>query len=265
MIFHKKIAAVAVFAALVTDVLVWHGANAATVSENQAVGCSITQDDLAGIRAIQTDPALDYQNEVIQELAARKALLTKTIACATVEVGTLRDTLDSVSSTDPGVTSIRNQLMSKLDDVSNYYDLENGKLAEAGVTGTEQVAKEILAWRGNILAPLGNQIDGFAVWSENQLLFVAATARMAQISRVVSFLAATNNHDLAGAFAKAQASFHAAQDENSATERALTQSVAADQVSALMQHSLNTLSETYQNFFSISTIIQGVTSDAGQK
>jgi hypothetical protein len=265
MIFHKNIVTGAVIAALAMAVLVWHGAEAATIPDNQAGGCSVTLDNLAGVKAIQTDPTLNFQTEVIQELAARKALLTKTIACAKVETGTLRDALDGISSSDPGVSNIRGQLMGKLDDVSNYYDLESGKLADAGITGTEQVAKEILAWRGNVLTPLGNQIDGFAVWSENQPLFAAAAARMAQVSRVVSFLAATNDNDLASAFSKAQASFQSAEDENAAAERALTQSVSADQVSAFMQQSLKTLSDTYQNFFSISTIIQGITSDAGQK
>ena len=268
MIFFKKLPTIFLLAVLATVFLVWHSTRAASAPQNQgepASDCAVTQDDVATIKTIQGDPTLSYASKMAQELIVRKTLLAKTITCAKGEIGTLRDTLHVVSSTESGSVSIQAQLMSRLDDASNYYDLESDKLADAGIMGTEQVAKEILSWRGNVLAPLGNQIDSFVMWSENQPLFTAATARMAQVSRIVSFLAATNDNDLASAFSKAQATFHAAQDQNAATEKAITQSLSGDEVSALMRQSLQSLADTYQNFFSISTIIQGAVSSPGQK
>jgi hypothetical protein len=222
--------------------------------------CAVTKDDIAGIKAIQNNPNLSYNEEVAQELTARKALLTKTIGCAGNEIDSLRETLSAVSTSSANVTSIQAQLTSKLDDATNYYDLEQQKLAGAGIVGTEQVAREVLAWRGNVLVPLGGQVDNFAVWSGNQPLFTAATTRMAQVGRIVSFLAATNDNDLASIFGKAQASFQNAQSENNDALKSIAQSLPSGQVSALMRESLQSLADTYQNFFSISTIIQGVTS-----
>jgi hypothetical protein len=240
---------------------------AATAPGNTGAGgdCAITQGDIAAIADIQHDASLSNADKVSRELDARKALLAKAIACAEGEVSKLRGTVSGVSPSDAATANIQSQLASKLDDASNYYGLERVKLADAGIVGTEQVAKEMLVWRASVLTPLADQINYFTLWSGSQPLFAAATARMAQVSRIVSFLVATNDNNLAAALGKAQASFQVAQDENSAAKNAITQSLSGDQVSALMGQSLQSLADTYQDFFSISTIIQGTVSDQGQK
>ncbi len=44
--------------------------------------CGVTTDDIARIVAVQNDPSLTASQEVVDELALRKALVGKVIACA---------------------------------------------------------------------------------------------------------------------------------------------------------------------------------------
>jgi hypothetical protein len=219
--------------------------------------CAISTSDVAVISAIQTDPTLSYNDEITKELAARKQLLSKTIACAKNEVTSLQAEVNAVSvaSTDQ---SMQAQLLGQINDAENYYDIELQKLNGSGIRGSELIAQEILSWRASTYTELSSNVDNFVLWSQNQSLFQTASSRMAQITPMVSFLAQANNSDLAAAFSAAQTSFNNAQSENAAARNALVQSLAPDPTLALIKQSLQSLSDTYQKFFDVSTIIQAL-------
>jgi hypothetical protein len=246
---------VAVAAALFSFSLIPVRASAADMS---ASTCSITQADVDAISAIQTDSTLSYNAELSKENAARKALLNRVITCAQNEVGSLQQGLQAVSPADASIKDIQSGLVGQLNDVANYYGIEQGKVAGVGLSGSQQIAKDILAWRSSDLLPLEARISGFILWSKNQALFDAAAARMAQAGRVVSFLSSTNNADLASAYASAQASFQKAQDENAAAKNALAQSQPADQVALFVQQSLQSMADAYQDLFTVGNIVQGL-------
>jgi hypothetical protein len=230
----------------------------AHAADDSASTCSIMQTDIDAIHAIQIDPTLSYSVEITKELAARKALLNRVIACAQNEVESLQQGLQAVSPADASVRSIQSGLAGQLNDVTNYYGIEQGKVAGVGLNGSQQIAKDLLDWRSSDLLPLEARISGFIVWSRNQALFDAAVVRMTQAGRVVSFLSSTNNADLASAYYSAQTSFREAQTENVAAENALAQSQQADQVALLVQQSLKSLADTYQGLFTVGNIVQGL-------
>jgi hypothetical protein len=217
--------------------------------------CAISASDVAAIAAIQANPNLDYTDEVTQELAARKQLLSKTITCAKNEAIALQAEVNTVSVA-PADQNLQTQLLGQINDAANYYDIELQKLNGSGIRGSELVAQEILTWRASTYTELSSNVDNFVLWSQNQSLFQTASSRMAQITPMVSFLAQANNNDLAAAFSAAQKSFNDAQSENTAARTALFQSLAPDQTLALIKQSLQSLSDTYQKFFDVSTIIQ---------
>jgi hypothetical protein len=232
---------------------------------NQTDVCAITKADLAAIRSIQADPTLSYNAELAAELAARKALLLQTISCAETQINTVQAELAGASGTASNqAQAIQVELNGKLNDALNYYELERGKLTDAGIAATEQVAGEVLSWRASTFAPISDQVDNFLLWTGNQSLFSTAATRMAQVGQVVSFLAPTNNAGLAAAYAGAQASFQTAEDQNTAAEQALAQSQSGSQVTGLIQQSLQSLADTYKNLFTVSQIVQNFVPQAGQ-
>ena len=218
--------------------------------------CTPSADDLQQISAIQNDSTLSASQELRNELTARKKLLSTIIVCAQNEATSLETTLSGVAMTG-GVSGLQSQLVSKLNEAVDFYNIELSKVSDAGVAGTEAVARETLAYRTGSYEPLAGEVGNFILWSQNQNLFATAKARMDETSRAVTFLlSATPNSGLQSSFAAAQASWQQATTENQAAENALMQSLPANQSLLLIQQSLTSLAATYQQFFAVSNSIK---------
>lgn len=228
-------------------------AQTATISND----CTIPASGFAALQAIESNQTLTPAQELSQELAARKQLLSATISCAISEAQSLQSTLNAVSTSDSKATSIQSQLSGRLDDAINFYNLESAKLAGVGISGTEAVAEEMISWRTANYDPLAGQINNFILWSENQAIFATAQGRLTQTSQIVGFIeSAAANNTLLASLSAAQSAFENAQTENSAAETALAESLPPDQSLALIQQSLQALADTYQKFTTLNDQIQ---------
>ncbi len=193
------------------------------------------------------------------ELAIRKQLLGETIACAVSDANSLQKTLNAVSMPDNQSISVQNQLSGKLDDAINFYDLESTKLSGAGISATQSIAKEIIAWRTANYSSLTGQINNLILWSQNQNLFQTAQARLAQTTQIVNFIeAAAANNDLQAGLNATRSSLENAEGENTAAEAALAQSQSPNQSLVLIQQSLQSLADTYQKFSDINILLRTV-------
>ena len=223
-----------------------------------SVGCVITTADINKITAIQNDPTLTYSQEITQELALRKQLVGQTIGCAQQDLQALQAELQA-ASVDSDSQALQTQLLGRINDGANFYSIELANLDNAGIAGTQVIAKEVLDWRKSTFTPLSGEVTNFLLWAQNQSLFNTAQTRMDQTQRAVSFLeSASQNSDLQDGFNTAVASFAAAQNENNAAKAALAQSLPPDQSLALIKQSLDDLPTTYQNFFTVSALIKGI-------
>jgi hypothetical protein len=224
-----------------------------------ATECGITASDIDQITAIQNDASLTNAQEIDQELALRKQLVGETITCAEQEVQTLQTNLQNASSVGSDAQPLQAQFLGDLNDAGNFYALEQAKLNGAGIAGTKAVAQEVLAWREGTFTPLSENVNNFILWAQNQNLFDTANTRMTATQRAVSFLEnASPNTDLQNAFDEAQASFSAAESENAAAKAALAQDLSPDQSLSLIKQSLDSLSSTYQSFFTVGNLINGI-------
>ncbi|MGD1003746.1 MAG: hypothetical protein ABR884_04215 [Minisyncoccia bacterium] len=220
--------------------------------------CSVTQADIAQIAAVQNDPTLAYADEIKQELAVRKQLVGETIDCAQQEVQALQTSLASTSA-PRSAQQLQSQLEGDLNEATGFYNNELAKLDVVGIAGTKQIAQEVLTWRAGTFLPLGENVNNFILWAQNQDLFSTAQTRMTQTQRAVSFIeGATSNPALQSALTSSQSSFDDAQSENAAVEAALTQNLSPDQTLGLIKQSLSSLSDTYKGFSNVSAIISGV-------
>ncbi len=211
--------------------------------------CTITSADLDAITAAAA-------NGLLPELAARQALLVKTITCAKSDAQALQANLNALQVPADAV-AIQSQLSGRLDDAVNYYNIELGKVGGVGIAGTKAIASEVLAWRSANYDPLVEQVNNFTLWNQNQELFTTGTARLRSIEGVVAFIEqAASNADLEKDLGNAQSLMQTASNENAAAETAFIQSAPPGQTLALIQQSLQSLSAAYQKFFDIATIVQ---------
>lgn len=222
--------------------------------------CTITPTDTATI-------TLAASQGLAQELAARKALLSRVITCASSDAHALQAVLQD-TTVDPSAQGLQSQLVSNLGGAINYYHTELAKVNDAGIAETRVIASEVLSWRAANYDPLEGQVNNFILWAGNQSLFTTANARLSQTGSVVSFLQeAGPQTQLADEYASAQALINNANDENSAAKNALLQGLPADQSLSIISQSLQSLSDAYQKFSDISTIVQTLlptTANSGQ-
>lgn len=228
-----------------------------TVFAANVPACGITSDDLAAIQTIQNNPSLNYLDEIQQELAARKQLLTAIILCAEADAeGQKADLINA--TVDPNFQNLKNQWLNKLDDAITYYDLQLSKVDGAGISGTESIAKEVLNWRENNYASLAENVSDFIIWSGNQVLFATADSRLAQIKNLVSSPLFSENLDVQDDYGEAAVSLTAAENENVSAKSAFAQSLPPDQPLFFIKQSLDSLSSTYQHFFDVSNLVQSL-------
>src|ERR1700722_15362603 len=142
----------------------------AKADDTTSTDCTLSASDFANLQAIENNPNLTANEELTQELALRKQLLTETISCATTDAQSLQSTLQGISVTG-AAAPIQSQLLGKLTDTLNFYALESAKVNDAGVSGAEAIAQGILAWRTANYDPLVANINNFVLWSQNQSLF----------------------------------------------------------------------------------------------
>jgi hypothetical protein len=223
-----------------------------------AANCGITAGSIDQITAIQNDPSLSPSDEIKRELALRKILVGETIVCAEQEEQTFQANL-ATTTVPSDVQSLKSQLLGNLRESANFYSSEMAQLNVVGVAGTKAVAQQVFAWRQSSFLPLGENVNNFILWAQNQNLFNTAQVRMNQTQSAVSFLEnASPNADLETAFNNAQSSFNDAQTENVAAKTALIQNLSADQSLVLIKQSLASLSDTYQGFSDVSTAISKI-------
>jgi len=221
-----------------------------------AADCGITASDLDQITAIQNDPSLDASDEIKQELAVRKQLVGVTIICAQQEVQVLQTNLQNVS-VESDMRSLQSQMMGDLNESDDFYNTELTKLSVVGIAGTKAIAQEVLAWRANTFIPLNEDINDLVLWNQNQDLFNTAQTRMTQTQQAVSYLeGVAPDADLQAAFNAAQSSFSTAQSENAAAKASLLGNLSPNQTYALIKQSLASLSDTYDNFSTVSALIK---------
>ncbi len=218
-------------------------------TSNAGSSCTILPADIDAVTAAQSEG-------ITAELAARKALLTKTIRCAEADAQSLADQINALPAV-PNADAIKNQLLGKLNDAENFYEIELGKVADAGISGTQAIARELLAWRASNYAPLVAQIANFTLWASNQALLKTANDRLSQMRNIVAFLEeAGTQADLENLLGSASGLVQSADEKNDAARIALVQLLPPDQSLDLIKQSLSSLADAYAKFSDMSAIIQ---------
>lgn len=221
-----------------------------------AAACGITQSDIDRIAAVRNDPTLGYLDEIKQEVVIRKELVGRTIDCAEADVKELQASLAAITPPS-GSESLQSQLGDKLSDSMNFYENERAKLDDAGIAGSQAVARELLSWRSDAWLTTAGQVNNYLLWTKNQGLFLTAKVRMDETSRTAAFLeSVANNVALSSAVSDAQTAFSAANAANADARSALAQFLPPDRSLPLIKQSLVALSFTYEKFSAVNGLMK---------
>ncbi|MDE2019202.1 MAG: hypothetical protein KGJ13_02525 [Patescibacteria group bacterium] len=227
----------------------------ADAAASPAVSCNLQSAAFNRIQAIQNDPTLGYAEELKAELAARRQLLTITINCALEDAQTLQSNLNNLQ-VDPGFLNLQTQLSENLDTSINFYNIQLSKVPTAGIAATQTIAKDVLAWRESNYAPLAATVSNFVLWIKNQPLFTAADNRLGEIKNLAQSVPFSDNTDLQTELQGAKSSLRAAEDANTLAKNSLAHPTYPDPSLGYIQQSLSSLSDTYQHFFNIASLVQ---------
>ena len=245
----------AVFILAISAVGFFYASSAHAETTAPASSCNLQSAKFNQIRTIQNDPTLSYAEELKAELAARRQLLAATINCAALDAQTLQTSLDDLK-VDPEFQNLQTQLSENLDTSINFYDIQLSKVPTAGIAATQAIAKDVLAWRESNYAPLAATVSSFTLWTQNQPLFAAADKRLDQIKSLAQSVPFSDNAELKTDLQEASASLQAAETNNALAQNALKHPTYPDPSLGYIQQSLSALSDAYQHFFDIASLVQ---------
>lgn len=207
---------------------------------------------LSTLQAAQTAPGKDYLQGVKKELAARKELLAEIYLCGAGEARTLQTTLQSIPLKEASVERTRQKLREALDGVIHFYENQGAKIAQLGIGGTQDAAREIKTWRASNVEPLVQETARIALWVKQEGILATAANRFTQIKSTLQRLKLNENEDIMPLLTAADEHLYAASTAHDAAKNALAEGIFSDRSLPLLKESLDALAATYQNFFDIS-------------
>lgn len=214
--------------------------------------CSLNQDKFDELKSIQNNPLSDY----LEELNVRKALLLNTVNCAIEEAANLQMNLNSTATNDADVKKLASQLAGRLRDAIEYFEIQKSKVADLGLQGSRDFARNLKDWRDGNYKPAAKLSSNLIIWNRNQVILETAQNRITQVARTMNLLKLIDNEKIQGLFNDAQTNFKEALDYNQKAKDSLLRGFEApDESLDAIKLTLESLAKTYQKFFDLNSLV----------
>lgn len=205
----------------------------------------------------------DYNSENIKkELDIRKKFLYQVVDCAVSEAYALQSSLKSIQSDYSNVKEGRDKLISKINDIIDYYGSQRTIITDLGIEGSKNFSVNFKSWRDSNYLPVSEIVKNFLVFSRNQELLQTARDRFNQINISMKALGLTENKKISDLLNEADKNLRTADGQNGEAANTFKRLSWPNDVSGLMISSLQYLKNAYQNFFEISQESQKIISDS---
>lgn len=213
--------------------------------------CSL-KEPLSALTAATRGTFDDEFAQTKSELAARRALLAETIRCALLDLENLETRIRSLEIQDPGVKRIQNDLVARIEQARIYYLVAESRIASAGMTGTRDLARNLLEWRRSTYAPLSAHCENFALWAKNDELLRTAERRL-RATRDAAAISAffSVNNGVIGILEEAATVLGEARTEHAAARRLIEKFEAPGETIAHIKTTLELLSTSYRRFLDL--------------
>lgn len=225
-------------------------------SATQAGICEFQKDLQDLSRAQKNTLANDSSDNIKTELSLRKSILSEVINCAINDAITMQSSIKPLAINDPDIQAIQNRLLSKFNDVINYYRFQKTLVGDLGLEGSKKFSMNLKGWRNSNYEALFELGTNFIIFSKNQELMRIAGNRFDQIKRTLQVLTLTDNETIRTLLQSAESNFGKAREDNSRAQDIFKSLSWPNDSSNLITSSLEYLKETYQNFFDIRNEMQ---------
>lgn len=216
---------------------------------------------LKDLSAAQSASAFSDDKETIKtELAARKNLINQAIDCSVSETLSLQSDIKIVDTSYAGLDDIQNRIVSKLNDVLNYYQAQKNSVNDLGIEGSKSFSAELKSWRESNYTPIAEIGRNFIIFAKNQYILQTAGSRLNQITITIKTLQLDDNQKISDDLSQASKNISLANDDNNQIMNAFRTMAWPNNISDLMDSSLGHMKDAYQNFFDISKEAQSIVS-----
>ncbi len=223
----------------------------------QTLNCTF-EDDFAHLDKIKNNPSADYLANVRAELAVRKEILRKIVACGAREVELLKEKVTTTTLEDKTHEGLKNKFLTQLDESTKYYETSGSRIDTLGLRGSQELARSLREWRTHTYDSLAEEALNFLIWEKNQNIFKTARNRFAEIGKAIESLKIADTEDIHKLFEEAKGDLEAAEVLNRSVKQSLESFDSSQETFLLTKQSLEALSKTYQKFFDLSQTVQKV-------
>jgi hypothetical protein len=185
------------------------------------------------------------------ELTARREILDILVNCSAEEAQKMQLTLREMTTKDDEISFVKAQFSNRYGSAFEFFDSKKRLVAELNLQGSKDMAKEIKEWRAENYAPLSEETANLILWIKNQDLFVTARGRLDRITETVKRFNLQDDEDMAKLLEETTADLVKAEEQNQAAKEAI-KAGDAEEASAKVKESLETLSAVYKKFLQIS-------------
>lgn len=209
------------------------------------------------LESIQNAPLPDYPENLKQELAARQELLGAVIDCVALEVDALQQTAAEIPATGD-IPGIKNDLQARIQEAKEFLERLRLKIPDLGIQGSKNMAREIKTWRDSSYERLQKETENLKIWSSNQTLFETAAKRWEQINQTLRRLKLLENENIQKLYQKSGESLKAATNLHRQALSDIKNYRPPEEVQEKIRLSLETLSQTYENFLELSREVKKI-------
>jgi len=211
---------------------------------------------LKELRGIQASTELGEEQKLVAELAIRKQILIDVNDCAIEDVQNTKGTLHSVPlGDDREIQRVHERFMGHLDEAITYYESQKVRLEDIDIEGSKTLAEEIRSWRSFVYLPVTEKISDFIVWRKNRNLIDTAERRLKQFEETSELFSLTNDKKITVLLQRAKANLGYTLASHRRAKRIFVDVNAPDDAPYLIRASLESLADTYENFFALSSAI----------
>jgi hypothetical protein len=220
--------------------------------------CKIEKSRVAELQTIQENANLGYLDAIKQELRVRQSLLHDIVSCATDDAVALKAQLDALHTTDPAALAVQQRLSDALGDAIRHYQTAGDTIDSLALGGSKTLANDLESWRANTYIPLETRASKFVLWQKNSDLIAAAQNRLNQIGLTIKVLKLIGSDEISALFDKAKSNLDTATANSVRSFQILSDFNSTEDPLPYEKNSLSLLSDTYNNFLDLSTLVQKV-------
>lgn len=194
------------------------------------------------------------------ELEFRKSYLAKVIDCASAQVSEVQSKISSIKTDDETLKADRDRIVSRFDDVFNYYKIQKESIGDLGIEGSKIFSANLKSWRDSNYEPIVDLSGNFLIYVKNQEIMQTTENRFNQISLSLKALGLENNQEIKNLLDEAEKNLKLAEENNRLAGEIFKNLSWPNDAYKLMASSLEYLKNAYKNFFEIGSKTQDILS-----